>query len=76
MYMCVYVQVSAEEMRAKLVEGGVPEVYAQFMVTYEQYFREGSHASTRDGYFRLTGQQPESFAAFVERNSAQYTPQK
>ena len=50
----------------------IAEFYAWFMMEFEKNFRDGSLATVHDGYFRLTGNQPDTFASWLRRNKDQY----
>lgn len=60
--------ITADAMRAGLLQGGVPAPYAEFMVTILGYFKAGYAERTTDAVQRITGRAPRSIEQYAQDN--------
>ena len=70
------IEVSQEELQKHLIEAKVPEMYAHFMTEIDRALKDGNLATIGNGFNKLTGKQSEKYAAFIERNKANYAAKK
>jgi len=62
--------IAPEAMLAGLVQAGVPQPYAQFLVTILGYFKAGYAERTTDAVERITGQAPRTFEQYAQQQRA------
>ena len=60
--------ITADAMRARLLQGGVPAPYAEFMVTILGFFKAGYAERTTDAVQRITGRAPRSIEQYAQDN--------
>lgn len=60
-----HVRITDDEARARLVATGLPEAYAQLLVSLDASIRGGSEDRVTDTVLRITGRAPRSFASFL-----------
>jgi NAD(P)H dehydrogenase (quinone) len=61
----IYCDVSAEELQAALVQGGLPEAYAQLFVGFDRAMQQGDLAAVTDAVQQLSGQIPQDIAEML-----------
>ncbi|PHV68223.1 NmrA family transcriptional regulator [Williamsia muralis] len=66
-----YLTVSLEDYRAGMAEAGVPEDYADMVISLFGTLFDGRNATTTDGVLELLGRAPTGFADFVAKSVAE-----
>ena len=66
-----YVTVSLEDYRAGMAEAGVPDDYADMVISLFGTLFDGRNAHTTDGVRELLGRAPTDFADFIEKSVAE-----
>lgn len=66
-----YVTVSLEDYRAGMAEAGVPDDYADMVISLFGTLFDGRNAHTADGVRELLGRAPTDFADFIEKSVAE-----
>ena len=66
-----YLAVSLEDYRAGMAEAGVPEDYADMVISLFGTLFDGRNATTTDGVLELLGRAPTGFADFVAKSVAE-----
>lgn len=61
-----YQDVNPEVMREKLIAGGIPSDYAEFLLSILSFFKLGYSAATTDSVKEITGREPISFHKYAE----------
>lgn len=61
----VYEDITPEQLRPGLLAAGLPETYAEFLLTILHYFKLGYAERVTDAVPRITGQSPRTFAAYT-----------
>jgi uncharacterized protein YbjT (DUF2867 family) len=67
-----FVDVPDEAARQALLDDGVPELVAEFIVQLFGALRDGIAAETTDTVRRLTGHEPRGFAEFAHEHAAAF----
>ena len=67
----VYVPVPLEDYRAAMAEAGVPDDYADMVISLFGTLFDGRNATTTDGVRELLGRAPTDFADFIEKSVAE-----
>jgi NAD(P)H dehydrogenase (quinone) len=70
----VYTPVEPNEQRKALITAGIPEVYADIMVSFDVARAKGTLAVVSNAVQELTGQSPTGVAAVLESNRAALVP--
>lgn len=65
-----HVRISTEELAARFIQRGLPEMTARFLAAGYETIAAGAHAQISDDYGDLTGRSPVSFEAFAKANAA------
>jgi uncharacterized protein YbjT (DUF2867 family) len=63
----VYEPISEEALKAAYAARGLPEESAAYGLTLYRAYRNHATAAVTDGFFQLTGRNPESFSAYLAR---------
>ncbi|MDV7134811.1 Rossmann-fold NAD(P)-binding domain-containing protein [Williamsia muralis] len=63
-----YVTVSLDDYRAGMAEAGVPDDYADMVISLFGTLFDGRNATTTDGVRELLGRAPTDFADFIEKS--------
>ncbi|WP_030173330.1 MULTISPECIES: NmrA family transcriptional regulator [Actinomycetes] len=66
-----YVTASLEDYRAGMAEAGVPDDYADMVISLFGTLFDGRNATTTDGVRELLGRAPTDFADFIEKSFAE-----
>ncbi|MFJ6096284.1 Rossmann-fold NAD(P)-binding domain-containing protein [Williamsia muralis] len=66
-----YVTVSLEDYRAGMAEAGVPDDYADMVISLFGTLFDGRNATITDGVRELLGRAPTDFADFIEKSVAE-----
>ncbi|PVY27356.1 NmrA family transcriptional regulator [Williamsia muralis] len=66
-----YVTVSLEDYRAGMAEAGVPDDYADMVISLFGTLFDGRNATTTDGVRELLGRAPKDFADVIEKSVAE-----
>ncbi|WP_312165834.1 hypothetical protein [Phenylobacterium sp.] len=64
-----HARISTEELVARFLKRGLPELTARFLAAGYETIAAGAHAQTTDVYSVLTGARPTTFEAFAEANA-------
>jgi uncharacterized protein YbjT (DUF2867 family) len=62
---CVFVELSDEEARGRMLDRGLPEFYADALLEVSRAYRDGGAETVTDDMEQLTGQRPTSLSTFV-----------
>jgi len=65
-----HVHLSPEELKAGMLEGGMPEEIADRMLDLERYFREGKPAIITNTVKEVTGREANNFSDFIRETAA------
>ncbi|GAA2675430.1 MULTISPECIES: ergot alkaloid biosynthesis protein [Actinosynnema] len=66
------VEVTAAELAGHFRAAGMPEPFADRLARYNASIRDGGEGGLTDGFARLTGREPGTFAAFVDDHRAEW----
>jgi uncharacterized protein YbjT (DUF2867 family) len=69
-----HTHISTEELVARFLKRGLPEMTARFLAAGYETIAAGAHAQTTDVYSALTGAAPTTFQAFAEANAQVWKP--
>lgn len=61
-----YTNITPAEMRAGLLQAGLPAAYAEFMLVILDFFRQGYASQVTDAVEKVTGEKPIRFEAYVQ----------
>lgn len=69
-----HVRISTDELAARFIQRGLPELTARFLAAGYETIAAGAHAQTSDAYRALTGRPPVTFEAFAQANAEVWRP--
>lgn len=64
-----HVRISTDELAARFIKRGLPELTARFLAAGYETIAAGAHAQTSDVYSALTGRAPTTFEVFAQANA-------
>jgi len=70
----IYTSIPADELRKGMMAAGIPEVFADIMVSFDVARAKGTLAVVSNAVQELTGRAPTSVAAFLESQRAALLP--
>ena len=68
-----HIPLEPEALKAGMIQNGIPEIYAELMVSFEEGMAKGLFAPATDAVANLTGKEPMSVKAFLENHREAFT---